>query len=147
MSLISRLIALAAFAVCGSAWAGPFSLWVGQKHTLFISQKVSRLEVSDLSVAEVKKVRGVGLEIAARAPGVAEIRISTADGTAYAFKVHVTRGAEVYSVNRSEPEHSGWSLSSSEVKPADPRTARQRGKKSPRRAVSARSGKVAAPAT
>src|SRR5687767_12395629 len=131
MSRSIRLIALAAFLVSGSAWAGPLSLWMGHKQTLFITQKVSRLEVTNPAVAEVKKVKGVGLEVAARAPGVTEIRITCADGSFYEFKVHVTRGAEVYSVNRNEPEHYQWSLSSSDPKPAA-KVARKT-KKSPRR--------------
>jgi hypothetical protein len=40
------------------------------------------------------------------------VKISCKDGSVYAFRIHVTRGAEVYSTNRNEPEHYTWSPSS-----------------------------------
>lgn len=135
MSRFFRLIALSAFVVGGSASAGPLSLWMGHKQTLFITQKVTRLEVSNPAVAQVAKVKGVGLEVAARSAGVTDIRITCSDGSFYSFKVHVTAGAEVYSVNRNEPEHYQWSLSSSEQPKPAPKVARKSGKKSPRRLV------------
>ncbi|HVE85145.1 MAG TPA: hypothetical protein VND93_19975 [Myxococcales bacterium] len=95
-----------------SAWAGPLSLWVGQKQTLYIFQRISKIEISNQDVLKSSRVPGVGLSLKAVGTGVADVKISCTDGTSYAFRVHATNGAEVYSTNRSEPEHYQWSLSS-----------------------------------
>jgi len=107
------MVVAAAVLVSASASAGPLALWVGQKQTLFIFSKISKIEISNPAVIRASRVPSVGLDLRAVAPGVSDVTIRCKDGSVYAFQVHSTRGAEVYSTNRNEPEHYQWSLSSS----------------------------------
>ena len=109
---IARWMVAAAVMVSASAWAGPMSLWVGKKQTLFIFQKISKVEISNPAVVRISRVPSVGLDLRAVAPGVSDVKIICRDGSTYEFRVHATNGAEVYSTDRSEPEHYQWSLSS-----------------------------------
>lgn len=128
---------VAAFAlVSASAWAGPMSLWVGQKQTLYIFSKISKIEISNPTVLRTSRVPGVGLDLRAVAAGVSDVKISCKDGSVYTFRVHATPGAEVYSTNRNEPEHYTWSLSSA------PQASRS--KAAPSAAVAARAAKKSA---
>jgi hypothetical protein len=106
------MVAAVAVMVSASAWAGPLSLWVGQKQTLFIFSRISSIEISNPEAIRASRVPSVGMDLRAVAPGVSDVTIKCKDGSVYAFQVHVTRGAEVYSTNRNEPEHYQWSLSS-----------------------------------
>jgi hypothetical protein len=106
------MIAAAAVLVSASASAGPLALWVGQKQTLYIFSKISKIEISNPAVIRASRVPSVGMDLRAVAPGVSDVTIRCSDGSVYAFQVHSTRGAEVYSTNRNEPEHYQWSLSS-----------------------------------
>ncbi|HYV45782.1 MAG TPA: hypothetical protein VFA20_13030 [Myxococcaceae bacterium] len=106
------MVVAAAVLVSASASAGPLALWVGQKQTLYIFSKISKIEISNPAAVSASKVPSVGMDLKATAPGVSDVTIKCKDGSVYAFRVHVTRGAEVYSTNRNEPEHYQWSLSS-----------------------------------
>jgi len=106
------MVVVAAVLVSASASAGPLALWVGQKQTLFIFPKISKIEISNPAAVTATRVPSVGMDLKAVAPGVSDVTIRCKDGSVYAFQVHVTRGAEVYSTNRNEPEHYQFSLSS-----------------------------------
>lgn len=95
-----------------ASWAAPLALWVGQSSFLGFPGKGSRVEVSDTSVIEVVTSKS-GAEIRAKHPGMSQVTLRLRDGETHEFTVHVTSsGSEVYSVSRAEPEHSGFSLSS-----------------------------------
>jgi Flp pilus assembly secretin CpaC len=132
MHRIARWIVLSALVVGANAWAGPMSLWVGQKQTLYVFQKISKIEVSNPAVVKATRVPSVGLNLTAMAPGVTDVKIRCSDGTFYELRIHSTNGAEVYSTNRNEPEHYQWSLSSSESKP---QAAAAKARKSTKRTV------------
>lgn len=106
------MLAAAALMAGASASAGPLALWVGQKQTLFIVAPIEKVEISDGSVIRTSPVPKVGLDLRAVAPGVSDVKITCKGGETYSFRVHSTRGAEVYSTDRSEPEHYQWSLTS-----------------------------------
>jgi hypothetical protein len=129
------MVAAAAVLASASASAGPLSLWVGQKQTLFIFSKISKIEVSNPEVVRATRVPRVGMDLKAVAPGVSDVTIRCKDGSVYSFRVHSTRGAEVYSTNRNEPEHYQWSLSSTPLA--------SRSSSAPATAVAARAKKSA----
>lgn len=106
------MVVAAALVASASASAGPLALWVGQKQTLYVFSKISKIEISNPAVIRASRVPSVGMDLRAVAPGVSDVTIRCTDGSVYAFQVHSTRGAEVYSTNRNEPEHYQWSLSS-----------------------------------
>jgi len=133
MHRTARWMVAAAVMVSASAWAGPMSLWVGQRQTLYIFSRISKIEISNPAVLRASTVPSVGLNLRAVAAGVSEIKISCKDGSTYAFQVHATPGAEVYSVNRNEPEHYTWSLSSAPLA--------QRSEATPAAAVAAKAAK------
>lgn len=132
MNRIARWMVLASLAVSASAWAGPLSMWVGQTQTLFIFQKISKVEVSNPAVLKATRVPKMGLDLRAIAPGVSDVKIVCKDGSTYAFRVHSTNGAEVYSTNRNEPEHYQWNLSSTQPEKV---TAASKARKSSKRPV------------
>jgi len=102
----------AAVMVSASAWAEPMSLWVGKKQTLFIFQKISKVEISNPAVVRVSRVPSVGLDLRAVAAGISNVKIICRDGSTFDFRVHATHGAEIYSTDRNVPEHFASSLSS-----------------------------------
>jgi hypothetical protein len=107
------IVAVALFST--AAWAGPLALWVGQTTFLGFPGKKSQVDVSDTSVVEVQLSK-TGAEIRAKRPGVSRVTLRLRDGEKHEFNVHVTpSGAEVYSVSRTEPEHSGFTLSPAPV--------------------------------
>jgi Flp pilus assembly secretin CpaC len=112
MNRIARWMVAAAVMVSATAWAGPMSLWVGQTQTLYLFQKISKIEVSNPAVVKATRIPKVGLDLRAVAAGTSDVKIRCSDGTVYNFRIHSTHGAEVYSTNRNEPEHYQWSASS-----------------------------------
>lgn len=102
-------VAVAAVLVSSVASGAPLSLWMGQSELLGTQRKIAKITVSDPSVVTVVKQKS-GAELRATAPGVSHVEMRTTDGFVFEFDVHVTRGAEVYSVNRAEPEHAGFTL-------------------------------------
>lgn len=91
--------------------AAPLALWVGQTTFLGFPGQGSRVEVGDASVVEVQPLKN-GVELRARHPGVTQVTLRLRGGETHTFAVHVTpSGAEVYTVSRTEGEHSGFSLS------------------------------------
>jgi hypothetical protein len=107
-----KLVLVAVALVSSSAWAGPLALWIGETKFLgFQSRSAAKVELSDPSVIEVQTSRS-GAEIRAKRPGVSHVKLLLPGGETYEFAVHVTpQGTEVYSTDRSESEHSGFSLS------------------------------------
>jgi len=102
------IVAVALFATASGA--APLALWVGQTTFLGVPGKGSKVELSDASVVEVQTSRS-GVELRARRPGVSRVTLRLRDGETHEFTVHVTpSGAEVYTVSRTEGEHSGFSL-------------------------------------
>lgn len=135
MNRIARWMVAAAVMVSATAWAGPMSLWVGQTQTLFIFQKISKVEVSNPAVVKATRVPKVGLDLRAVAAGVADVKISCKDGSVYQFRIHATHGAEVYSTDRNEPEHYQWTTSSEQPPPSSkPVAAAPKARKSVKRA-------------
>jgi hypothetical protein len=107
------IVAVALFST--ASWAAPLALWVGQTTFLGFPGRGSQVEISDTSVVEVQTSKS-GAEIRAKRPGVSRVTLRLRDGEKHEFAVHVTpSGAEVYSVSRTEPEHSGFTLSPAPV--------------------------------
>ena len=103
------IVAVALFATASGA--APLALWVGQTTFLGFPSKGSKVELSNASVVEVQTVKN-GVEIRAKHPGVSQVTLRLRGGETHTFAVHVTpSGAEVYTVSRTESEHSGFSLS------------------------------------
>lgn len=127
MNHIARWMVAAAVMVSATAWAGPMSLWVGQTQTLYIFQKISKIEVSNPAAVKATRIPKVGLDLRAVAPGTSDVKIRCTDGSTYSFRIHSTNGAEVYSTNRNEPEHYQWSISSEPL--ASAAKARKTGKR------------------
>lgn len=106
----SRWVLVAVALVSSAAWAGPLSLWMGETTFLGFQSRSARAEVSDPSVIEVQTSRS-GAEIRAKRPGVSRVTLKLHGGTTHEFVVHVTpKGAEVYSTDRAESEHAGFSV-------------------------------------
>lgn len=103
------IVAVALFATASGA--APLALWVGQTTFLGFPSKGSKVELTDASVVEVATVKN-GVEIRAKHPGVSQVTLRLRGGETHTFAVHVTpSGAEVYTVSRTEGEHTGFSLS------------------------------------
>jgi hypothetical protein len=102
--------------VSTGAWAGPLSLALGETKFFGFSARSTKVELSDDSVVSVRTSRS-GVELQAKRPGVSHVTLRLRGGETYEFDVHVTpRGAEVYSTNRAEPEHSEFILTPAPVK-------------------------------
>src|SRR3974377_2156306 len=98
MKPIARLIAVAAVMRATSALAAtPLSVWVGQSQTLSVFDKISKIEVSNTDALTVTRVKA-GLNLKAKAPGTSSLKITCADGTIYAYDVHMTEGGSIYEV-------------------------------------------------
>jgi hypothetical protein len=105
------LVLVAVALASSSAWAGPLSLWIGETKFLGFQSRSAKVTISDPSVIEVETSRS-GAEIRAKRPGVSHVTLKLHGGETYEFAVHVTpKGAEVYSTDRAESEHAGFSVS------------------------------------
>jgi len=111
---VSKLaVAMAAMLAATSASAAPLALWMGQTEMVGLQRKIAKITVSDPEVLSVNKLKA-GAELRALSPGKCHVEMKTKDGYFFEFDVHVTpRGAEVYSVNRAEGEHDGFTLEGS----------------------------------
>jgi hypothetical protein len=137
------LLIVAMVLVSGTAWAGPLSLAQGETKFLGFSARSSKVELSDASVLAVR-TSSSGVELRARHPGVSRVTLRLRDGETYEFTVHVTpNGAEVYSTNRAEPEHSEFSLTPAPARTKSRAQAAQSQKDAPRTAQ--KTGKAARP--
>jgi hypothetical protein len=107
------IVAVALFATASGA--APLALWVGQTTFLGVPGKGCKVELSNPAAVEVQTSKS-GVEIRAKHPGVSQVTLRLRDGETHSFTVHVTpSGAEVYTVSRTESEHSGFSLSPAPV--------------------------------
>lgn len=123
-----RMVAMAVLLISSAVSAAPLSLWPGQSELLGLQRKIAKITVSDTDVVMVVRQR-VGAELRAKAPGIAHVEMRTTDGFVFDFDVHVTPRAEVYSVNRAESEHAGFSLEG--YKPGEKPAARASAPKAP----------------
>lgn len=119
-----------------AAWARPMSLSVGETKFLGYSGKFTKVRVSNPAVVSVHMEKG-SAEFRGRVAGVSRVRLWTRSGERFAFDVHVTRGAEVYSLDRSEPEHGEFSLSTA----AAPRKKAEVARKAARAAAKLRAAR------
>jgi hypothetical protein len=102
------IVAVALFATASGA--APLALWVGQTTFLGLPGKGCKVELSNAAVVEVQTTKS-GVELRAQRPGVSQVTLRLRNGETHTFAVHVTpSGAEVYTVSRTEGEHSGFSL-------------------------------------
>lgn len=98
---LTSLIAAAVLMIGTVAQAATqLSVNVGQRKVVAISQKVSKVTVSDQGIVEVRQQGSGSVSLVGKGSGKAHVQLRTVDGVEVDLVVHVTEGGDIYQVGR-----------------------------------------------